>query len=209
MPGSKQQEQSSIRRKQAGGKRVNQPLLQPALSRRRYDLTIQAKEPYAGRFYLDSALLAIEAINNKNDGLYDDILPETKLEFSVRDGRLDSGVAVIGAFELATSGAHAILGPTYSDPSAAVNDILQLLDVCQIGYSATSSLLTPRPTFARTPAGTGTGGGDGSIAGPNGLDQRAGAGEQRRIRPSRRTGLCKLGSHKKWRNAKGEGVRDF
>ena len=49
---------------------------------------------------LGAFLMAIDEINNKTDGIADDLLPKTRLDFVLRDSRRDNLAALIGALEL-------------------------------------------------------------------------------------------------------------
>ena len=109
---------------------------------------------FGGANRLRHALAAIEDINNKTDGRYDDILPETEIKYTLRDSKRDSGEATLGALDLLQNwGAQIILGPASSTPTMTVQSVLKTFNVPQISYSATSKALSDSkvyPTFART-----------------------------------------------------------
>ena len=49
---------------------------------------------------LTAFLQAIREINDKSDGVADDLLPSTTLQFSIRDSKLDAPSSFVGAREL-------------------------------------------------------------------------------------------------------------
>lgn len=102
--------------------------------------------------------MAIAEINNKTDGLADDLLPDTRIEFAVRDSKRNDGVALVEALGLINPAgavrASAIIGAASSGPSLAVAMLTGVLQVPQISYSSTSPLLSDGnqyPYFLRTP----------------------------------------------------------
>lgn len=119
-----------------------------------------------------AALLAVEEINDKTDGIMDKILPQHKVELFVRDSKRDAPASILATFKVASQsygqvsapvcgvynpaldGVHGVIGPASSGPSIDVQTILTDLDVAQIGYSATSADLSNNdayPFFVRTP----------------------------------------------------------
>ncbi|KAL1503142.1 hypothetical protein AB1Y20_011204 [Prymnesium parvum] len=104
-------------------------------------------------------LLAIKEINNKTDGIADDLLPNTQIKFTWRDSKRADWAAVIGAFELTRDafggqGVHAIVGAASSGPSSTAALISGQAQVPQISYSSTSALLSDGKAysyFLRTP----------------------------------------------------------
>ena len=109
-----------------------------------------------GRRRLAAFLLAVDHLNNKTDGFWDDVLPTTHIKFVVSDSRRDVGQAVVNAFKLWESNSIIHIGPASSGPSEQSQSVLKLRDVGipQISYSATSPSLsdaTTSPMFLRTP----------------------------------------------------------
>ena len=110
-----------------------------------------------GRRRMAAALLALSHVNNKSDGFWDDLLPETMLNISLMDSRRSESAAVIGGFRLWEE-AHAscILGPASSGPSMRAQQVLSVneINLPQVAYSATSPQLSNDKQFtrfARTP----------------------------------------------------------
>ena len=109
-----------------------------------------------GRRRLAAFLLAVDHLNNKTDGFWDDVLPTTQVKFVVRDSRRDVGQAVVNSFKLWEFNSIIHIGPASSGPSEQSQSVLKLSDVGipQISYSATSSSLSDAatsPMFLRTP----------------------------------------------------------
>eukprot|EP00966_Prymnesium_polylepis_P280195 6473822-Prymnesium_polylepis.1 len=75
-----------------------------------------------------SFYLALKEINDKNDGVADDLLPNTQLLFAFRDSKRDDGSAFLGALDHASNvfggdGVSGIIGAASSDPSMAAATI--------------------------------------------------------------------------------------
>jgi len=82
------------------------------------------------------------------------LLPETMIEFSLRDSKRDTGVASIGAINLLENGVDAIIGAASSAPSMQVAKLMNTFNTAQISYSSTSAALSDSTVyqyFARTP----------------------------------------------------------
>ncbi|KAL1502937.1 hypothetical protein AB1Y20_011008 [Prymnesium parvum] len=102
--------------------------------------------------------LALREINNKSDGLADQLLPRTRLLFTWRDSQRSDAASVEGAFELTRSafggaGVHAIVGAASSGPSIAAALVAGRAEVPQVSYASTSALLSDGrayPYFLRT-----------------------------------------------------------
>ena len=106
---------------------------------------------------LVSAIVAIETINNKSDGYFDDILPNTTLKFEYYDSLED----VKTVAELATiikkeafggEGADVVLGAGTSACTMALHSIIKHFDLPQVSPGATSgflSVLSDYPYFSR------------------------------------------------------------
>ena len=114
----------------------------------------------SGVLRLQAFLMALDEINNKADGLGDWLLPNTTLQFALRDSRRDSLSALVGALELtATCSAAgggpvvATVGAASSDPTRSAANAFAREQTPQISYSSTSAALSSAdsyPYFLRT-----------------------------------------------------------
>ena len=69
-------------------------------------------------------LLAIDAVNDKTDGRYDGILPETVVKYTVRDSKRSTGHATVGASSLVNEGkVDFVIGAASSGPSGEVQKV--------------------------------------------------------------------------------------
>lgn len=113
----------------------------------------------AGVKRLESFLLALRKINDKHDGISDDLLPNTQLKFAFRDSRRDASAAFNGAVDLMREafggrGVSAIVGAASSDSTISAAIATSQSAIPQISYSATSTELSDGhtyPYFARVP----------------------------------------------------------
>ena len=112
----------------------------------------------SGQVRFAAFLLALQLLNNKTDGAYDDILPRTTLRYAFRDSKRNNVASYIGAAQLADdvfggAGVSAIVGAASSDPSAFAAEAAGSRNVPQISYSSTSARLSDGrsyPYFLRT-----------------------------------------------------------
>ena len=100
-----------------------------------------------------SFYLAIKEINNKTDGVWDDLLPNTTLEYAWVDSKRDDTAALFGSLELATDafggeGVVGVIGAASSGPSTTAALCLKVTETPQISYSATSPLLSDGMTYS-------------------------------------------------------------
>ena len=103
--------------------------------------------------------LALSEINNKTDGIADDLLPATQLLYARRDSKCKDRWGFYGAMQLTQNtfggqGVHAIVGAACSDASLSAAFLGTRLKVPQVSYSSTSGELSDGskyPYFARTP----------------------------------------------------------
>lgn len=112
----------------------------------------------SGMLRLGAFLLAIDEINNSTD-----LLPNTHLDFVLRDSRRDNLAALVGALEVVGScssgaavdeGIVAAVGAASSGPSESAAAAFARARVPQISYSSTSPALSDgeaHPFFLRTP----------------------------------------------------------
>ena len=87
--------------------------------------------------------MAIEEINNKSDGVADDLLPNVQLLLAFRDSKCDPTFGNIGAFELLHhsfdgAGVHALVGAGCSSASIPAAKQARLTATPQVSPSATS-----------------------------------------------------------------------
>jgi ABC-type branched-subunit amino acid transport system substrate-binding protein len=113
-------------------------------------------EDGGGRRRLAAFLLAVDQINDKNDGFYDDLLPNTVIKFAKYDSKRNEGEAVVNAFYIwEKAQAKVAIGPASSGPSKQSQSVFKLshVNIPQVSYSATSSQLSDAsasPMFMRT-----------------------------------------------------------
>ena len=115
-----------------------------------------------GHDNLVGAFMAIEEINDKDNGFGKDLLPNTVVKFEFFDSKNDEGYSQNGAVELARNsfdgkGSDVIIGPGGSDGSSDTTVAVQLLlrnfGIPQMSYSAKDPVLSDNgefPTFFRT-----------------------------------------------------------
>ena len=102
--------------------------------------------------------LALSEINNKTDGIADGLLPDTQLQYALRDSKCDDKWGILGAVQLTQNtfdqqGVHAIVGAACSSASLSAAFLGARNKVPQISYSSTSGELSDGaqyPFFART-----------------------------------------------------------
>jgi hypothetical protein len=108
-----------------------------------------------GHNQMIGSLMAIEEINNKLDGIEDDLLPNTIVRFEIYDSRKSDNYAIQGAVHHMSAGAMCVVGPATSGASKSTQLVLANYGIPQISYSATSHALSDSgeyPTFFRTVA---------------------------------------------------------
>jgi hypothetical protein len=102
-------------------------------------------------------LMAVNEINDKTDGIADDILPNVHVRRACRDSHRTFANTVLGAINLEThnfqpAGAHAVIGAGDNLVSEALGTYLAGVDVAQISYGSTATELSHSdnyPTFLR------------------------------------------------------------
>ena len=105
--------------------------------------------------------LALDMINDKTDGWFDDFLPNTQIKYVVDNSGCSSGVALEGAAKQGTpcmqgssrTPVVATVGATCSGASMSAQDLLKLYKIPMVSYSATSPDLSDKtlyPYFLRT-----------------------------------------------------------
>ena len=106
------------------------------------------------------AVMTIEMINNKTDGFYDDLLPDTQIQYTLRDSKRSAGEATVRALDIYQDKTQVcgvpefFVGPASSGPTMSVQSVLKIFEKPQMSYSATSGALSDDsvyPAFARTP----------------------------------------------------------
>ena len=103
-----------------------------------------------------AALMAVNAVNDKNNPYHGHLLPNYKLELLPRDSKGNSKHSTTEAFDLVYKLAAGILGPAAFKTTAAVQSLLQLpmVHVAQITYAAANPALSDDSEYsilARTP----------------------------------------------------------
>ena len=101
--------------------------------------------------------MAINEINNKNDGVFDDILPDVQVQYGVRDSLHTFQNSVLAAIDLTQNqflpnGVDAVIGAGDSWVSEALSQILQRSNTPQISYGSGATELSHAdlyPTFLR------------------------------------------------------------
>ena len=101
--------------------------------------------------------MAVNEINNKNDGIFDDILPNVQVRFGVRDSLHTFQNSVLAAIDLTQNqflpnGVDAVIGAGDSWVSEALSQILQHSNTPQISYGSGATDLSHSdvyPTFLR------------------------------------------------------------
>ena len=81
--------------------------------------------------------MAVREINNKTDGLYDNILPNVIVQYAVRDSRMTFSNTVLQTLDMTNNafkphGIHAGIGGKDSDVTSAMAGILAGVDLTQI-----------------------------------------------------------------------------
>lgn len=102
---------------------------------------------------------AIQELNDKSDGKYDDVLPEVDLKLALHDTKRDPAQGFRGAMRLANrpfsnSGVHAYVGAASSGVTKEVALLSSELGIPQISYSSTAADLSDAdryPLLMRTP----------------------------------------------------------
>ncbi|KAL1499616.1 hypothetical protein AB1Y20_011815 [Prymnesium parvum] len=90
---------------------------------------------------------ALREINNKSDGVADELLPHTQLRFAFRDSRCDSAVAMLGALDLTRNafsslGVSAIIGAGCSGATQAAAQVARSVNIPMVSPSSTSPSLS-------------------------------------------------------------------
>eukprot|EP00966_Prymnesium_polylepis_P182730 4233696-Prymnesium_polylepis.1 len=89
---------------------------------------------------------ALREINNKTDGVADDVLPHTQIEFAYYDSRCSASDGMAGALSLTRTAFRqpisAIIGTSCSEASVSAARVAALEQIPLISPSATASLLS-------------------------------------------------------------------
>jgi len=91
--------------------------------------------------------MAVNEINNKNDKIFDDILPDVHIRYGCRDSLRTFQNSVLAAIDLTQNeflpnGVRAVIGAGDSFVTAALAQILQRANVPQISYGSGASELS-------------------------------------------------------------------
>ena len=81
--------------------------------------------------------MAVREINNKTDGLYDDILPNVIVKLAIRDSRITFSNTVLQTLDMTNNafkppGVHAIVGGKDQVVASAIAGIMAGIDLTQI-----------------------------------------------------------------------------
>ncbi len=123
-----------------------------------FDDTSVEQQNYDGSQYLAAFLMAVREINNKTDGLYDDVLANTTIKFAVRDTRGPFIYDIDDATELSLdvfnkTGVKIVVGAASNSASSAIAQVFNDFKVNQVAYASTGSFLSyvgPYPYYFRT-----------------------------------------------------------
>eukprot|EP00736_Rhodelphis_marinus_P002492 Rmarinus@m.17028 len=113
----------------------------------------------SGPTYMSSFLIAIDELNNKTDGKWDDILPKTTIYYGIADTRYDSTSATEATDQLISRATDfglplsGVVGAVFSESSRSAQFSLRAEDIVQISFASTSDELSDvqqYPYFFRT-----------------------------------------------------------
>jgi hypothetical protein len=112
---------------------------------------------YSGTQSLAAMIMALNEINNKSDGIYDDILPNTKLQFVVRPTKRSFSISVNSAAYVAGTafggqGVIAAVGPASlagTAPIMASSLLFNEYNVLQFSHGAYYSEVSYKSTYTR------------------------------------------------------------
>lgn len=115
-------------------------------------------QDYDGSQYLAAFLMAVREINNKTDGIYDDVLVNTTIKFAVRDTRGPFIDDIEDAKDLAAvvfnnTGVKVVVGAASNAASSAIAQVFNDYKIDQVAYASTGSFLSyvgPYPYYFRT-----------------------------------------------------------
>lgn len=123
-----------------------------------FDDSSQEHQSYDGSQYLAAFLMAVREINNKTDGIYDDVLANTTIKFAVRDTRgpfiydIDDATALsLDVFN--KTGVKIVVGAAINSASSAIAQVFNDFKINQVAYASTGSFLSyvgPYPYYFRT-----------------------------------------------------------
>ena len=89
--------------------------------------------------------MAIHEINNKTDGLYDDILPNVIVKYAIRDSHVTFSNAVLQTLDMTNNafkphGIHAVVGGKDDVVASAIAGIMAGVDLTQMACKCMQSL---------------------------------------------------------------------
>eukprot|EP00736_Rhodelphis_marinus_P004030 Rmarinus@m.19029 len=91
--------------------------------------------------HLAAVVMALDEINNKTDGIRDHLLPNTIIRFTWRDtfnlDDMSAYVAEEAPNMFGGAGADVVLASYFSSDSIAIQNVLQLYSIPQVGYAST------------------------------------------------------------------------
>ncbi|GMI22399.1 hypothetical protein TeGR_g2569 [Tetraparma gracilis] len=97
------------------------------------------------KLYLEAVTMAIEEINDKSDGIRDQLLPNTIIKYEWRDSAVNPGAAIRGVLGLLQGfegkGPDVVLGNYASSGTRAAQSVLQTRGIPQLSPMSTSTSL--------------------------------------------------------------------
>ena len=101
---------------------------------------------YAGAQRRAGFLEAIKEINNKTDGIYDDVLPNVYVKMAVRDSHVTFSNTVLATLDMTNNvfkphGVHGVIGAAIDSVTEAIAGILAGVDLPQIACKFMQSFL--------------------------------------------------------------------
>ena len=103
------------------------------------------KHNIAGSQQFAAFRMAIKEINDKNDGIFDDLLPDVQVKLAVRDGQDDFAQSVLHALDFTKKlfrpvGAHTVFSIADDNVTKGLASVLSGADVTQFTTTSTAEL---------------------------------------------------------------------
>jgi ABC-type branched-subunit amino acid transport system substrate-binding protein len=114
-------------------------------------ITLSGLVDFSGNQYFAAFLMALSDLSNKNDGLFDHILPNTTLRYTARSSRRSFVLGVRDAISLRDSfdgnGVVGVVGPVSNEASTAVALVFNEYDILSVSYGARYARLSQSNTY--------------------------------------------------------------
>jgi hypothetical protein len=99
----------------------------------------------AGSQQFAALRMAVNEINDKTDGIFDDLLPDVQIKLAVRDGREDFAQSVLHALDFTKKlfkpvGTHAVFSIADDNVTKGLASVLSGADVTQFTTTSTAEL---------------------------------------------------------------------